>query len=88
MAIVVISILAFTVLPKFLDFTDQAEIARGEANVGALKSATYIFYATSALNEGAPRFPSDSQELEDQILWDLEWEEGGGYTYNGNGGVQ
>ena len=73
-----VSILALIAIPKFMNLRDQALEARGWGNIGALRAASYIFYAISAMS-GAPHFPETNEELEDYILWDLEWEDGGGY---------
>lgn len=43
--IVIIGILAATALPRFVDFTDEAEEAVIEANVGAMISAQALFFA-------------------------------------------
>ena len=49
MVIVIIGILAAIALPRFVDFRKDAIAARGEATIGALRSAGEIYYAKTAL---------------------------------------
>ncbi|MBN1794752.1 MAG: hypothetical protein JW844_07310 [Candidatus Omnitrophica bacterium] len=82
--ILLISIIAIIAIPKFISLADSAYEARGLGNVGALRAATYIFYAVTGLNSNLEeaRFPETAEELEGQLAWSLEWEEGGGYKYD------
>ena len=47
--ILIIGILAAVALPRFVDFRKAASVARGEANIGALRSAAVAYYAKTAL---------------------------------------
>ena len=48
--IMILGILAATAVPKFLDLSDEAELATMEATAGALASASAINYAGCAAN--------------------------------------
>jgi prepilin-type N-terminal cleavage/methylation domain-containing protein len=49
MVIVIIGIMAGIALPRFVDFRKAASVAKGEATIGALRSAAAIYYSKTAL---------------------------------------
>ena len=53
MVIVIIGILAFVAVPKFINMRRDAQNAAAEATVGALRSAVSIYYSQSATDRFA-----------------------------------
>ncbi len=57
MVIVILGILAATALPRFIDLSSQAKIAAAKGNMGAIRAAIAITYASNAAG-GNATFPA------------------------------
>ena len=51
MVIVIIGILAAIAIPRFIDFRNEADVARCKADGGTLRAAIANFYASAALHD-------------------------------------
>jgi len=57
MVIVILGILAATALPRFIDLSTQAKISAAKGNLGAIRAAIAIQYASNAAG-GTAGFPT------------------------------
>ena len=48
--IVILGILAAVAIPKYIDITENAKVAADRAQLGALRSSTYLLYAQNILS--------------------------------------
>lgn len=55
--IIILGILAVTVLPRYIDLSNQAKIGAAEGALGGIRAALAIAYANNALN-GSAVWPS------------------------------
>jgi len=58
MVIVILGILAATALPRFIDLSTQAKVAAAKGNLGAIRAAVAMQYASNAATNQAQLFPT------------------------------
>jgi prepilin-type N-terminal cleavage/methylation domain-containing protein len=73
--IVIIGILAAIAVPRFLNFRDQATLARDQGVLAALRSAIYLYYVQSAAQCNASSscdafYPPNTTVLVGLVHWD------------------
>ena len=63
MVIVILGILAAVAIPKFVDLQAQARRAAANAELGALRSAATVYYASTAAHGGTVGYPANKAIL-------------------------
>ncbi|MFH1202132.1 MAG: prepilin-type N-terminal cleavage/methylation domain-containing protein [Candidatus Omnitrophota bacterium] len=64
--IAILAILAAVAIPKFVDLSKKARRATAEAELGALRAAAQLYYASTAVR-GTPAFPNNTNILLQQL---------------------
>lgn len=83
MVIVILGILAATALPKFVDLSNEAEVAALAGVVGAVNSATSINYATRAISTSKGTKITAGDDCSAKVTAILEGGITTGYTVTG-----
>jgi len=60
--IAILAILAAVAIPKFVDLSKKARMATAESEIGALRAAASLYYASLAVR-GTPNFPGTTKQL-------------------------
>lgn len=66
----ILAILAAVAIPKFVDLSKKARKATAESELGALRSAAQLYYASTAV-VGTPDWPSSKVNLRGRLDQDL-----------------
>ena len=82
--IVILGILSAVAIPKYVDLTDEAELAADKGYLGGLRSATMLLYASNAIN-GSASFPT-SNEVVNTMTEAYTWQYYQGCNYNSTNG--
>lgn len=68
--IVIIGILAAIAYPKFLNYRQEAQIARDQGVLAALRSASYLYFVQNATQTDHPQYPPNINALAALVHWD------------------
>lgn len=71
MVIVILAVLAAVALPIFVNMREDAENSAGRGEIGGLRAAAAIYFASAAIR-GNARYPSTKALLETQLSSALE----------------
>lgn len=61
--IVILGILAAIALPKFVQLQDDARIAVGNGEIGALRAAAAMFYSSTSIHAATSTYPASKAAL-------------------------
>lgn len=67
MVMVILGILAAIAIPKYVDLSTQARAAAGDAEIGSLRAAAAIYYASMAARGLTPAYPATKAALTAQL---------------------
>lgn len=71
LVIVILGILAATALPKFVQLQDDAREAAAKGELGALRAAAAMYYASTAIKGGTAVYPGTKAALIAQLAGPL-----------------
>ncbi len=63
LVIVILGVLAAIALPRFVALQDDARIAAGQSELGALRAAAAMYYASTAIHAATASYPANKAAL-------------------------
>ena len=63
LVIVILGVLAAIALPRFVALQDDARIAAGKSEIGALRAAAAMYYASTAIHATSAAYPGSKAAL-------------------------